>query len=589
MQYLLERAPELVLLKDNKYGGTALHWATTVEVVDALLEAGCNLDVLSDTGESAIHVALRYDRQHIIHALVAFAAELNVVSPEWGAPIHMVSSFAKPNRSLLVTFIAYGCNFDITDIKGHSARHMAAVGAQPPPEDDQSQTSASVRLTNAFYSLLKGDDDDKKKRDECDNIVALLNVVGAKRCPEGTQDCAPGCKANGTYNGQMPVGFPQFPIMDPSQSECPAAQLIDRILADNSIAAYGTNPDDYKNRLRMLCLDGGGVRGLMTTMILRYIEEQVGIPISECFDVISGTSVGGLIALFLVYGQPFGFPGSPYSYDPLRNMQRLAYFLRRKVFVGSRPYSTTQLENLLKKGFGEDTLLSSATHPMVMVTSVLANRFPAELVMFRNYSSAVELYEQAHPELKREALSPAPSLNQLHHSASEPTSPQRAASPQPSTASLHLNQPAGTPNNQQSSPQATPSAPDDFKLVWKAARSTGAAPTYFRSSGNFIDGGVMANNPTLDAMTDVHQLAAVGQALGFGDDFYQRYRVGLVLSIGTGREKQQSCPVADLRRPEGIMEGLSLYKSVLSFINLLVDQATVADGRPVRVIFLHST
>ena len=41
--------------------------------------------------------------------------------------------------------------------------------------------------------------------------------------------------------------------------------------------------------------------------------------------------------------------------------------------------------------------------------------------------------------------------------------------------------------------------------VWKAARSSGAAPTYFRSMGRFLDGGLMANNPTLDVLTEIHQ------------------------------------------------------------------------------------
>ena len=43
------------------------------------------------------------------------------------------------------------------------------------------------------------------------------------------------------------------------------------------------------------------------------------------------------------------------------------------------------------------------------------------------------------------------------------------------------------------------------QYVWEAARSSGAAPTYFRAFGHFLDGGLMANNPTLDIMTEVHQ------------------------------------------------------------------------------------
>ena len=43
------------------------------------------------------------------------------------------------------------------------------------------------------------------------------------------------------------------------------------------------------------------------------------------------------------------------------------------------------------------------------------------------------------------------------------------------------------------------------QLIWKSARSSGAAPTYFRTSGQFMDGGMIANNPTLDVMTEIHE------------------------------------------------------------------------------------
>ena len=43
------------------------------------------------------------------------------------------------------------------------------------------------------------------------------------------------------------------------------------------------------------------------------------------------------------------------------------------------------------------------------------------------------------------------------------------------------------------------------QFVWQAARSSGAAPTYFRAFGRYLDGGLMANNPTLDVLTEIHE------------------------------------------------------------------------------------
>ena len=43
------------------------------------------------------------------------------------------------------------------------------------------------------------------------------------------------------------------------------------------------------------------------------------------------------------------------------------------------------------------------------------------------------------------------------------------------------------------------------QYVWTAARSSGAAQTYFRAFDRFIDGGLMSNNPTLDVLTEIDQ------------------------------------------------------------------------------------
>jgi|SRR5579859_610992 len=57
---------------------------------------------------------------------------------------------------------------------------------------------------------------------------------------------------------------------------------------------------------RMLALDGGGIRGLITLGILQRIEamilERTGLPLCEYFDYIAGTSTGAIIAASLARG-----------------------------------------------------------------------------------------------------------------------------------------------------------------------------------------------------------------------------------------------------------------------------------------------
>jgi patatin-like phospholipase/acyl hydrolase len=49
----------------------------------------------------------------------------------------------------------------------------------------------------------------------------------------------------------------------------------------------------------ILSIDGGVIRGLIPVMICRNIEERTERPLHETFDLIAGTSTGGIIALGL--------------------------------------------------------------------------------------------------------------------------------------------------------------------------------------------------------------------------------------------------------------------------------------------------
>jgi patatin-like phospholipase/acyl hydrolase len=54
---------------------------------------------------------------------------------------------------------------------------------------------------------------------------------------------------------------------------------------------------------QILALSGGGYRGLFTSAIVAKLEQQAQRPISDCFDLIAGTSIGGVIALGLALGK----------------------------------------------------------------------------------------------------------------------------------------------------------------------------------------------------------------------------------------------------------------------------------------------
>jgi patatin-like phospholipase/acyl hydrolase len=58
-------------------------------------------------------------------------------------------------------------------------------------------------------------------------------------------------------------------------------------------------PDSGGKSIKVLSIDGGGIRGIIASIILRDLLERAGRPAHEVFDLIAGTSTGGIIALGL--------------------------------------------------------------------------------------------------------------------------------------------------------------------------------------------------------------------------------------------------------------------------------------------------
>jgi len=56
--------------------------------------------------------------------------------------------------------------------------------------------------------------------------------------------------------------------------------------------------------VRILSIDGGGIRGIVPAMVLAELERRAGTPAHELFDLIAGTSTGGIIACAVAQPRP---------------------------------------------------------------------------------------------------------------------------------------------------------------------------------------------------------------------------------------------------------------------------------------------
>src|SRR4051794_36540756 len=66
-----------------------------------------------------------------------------------------------------------------------------------------------------------------------------------------------------------------------------------------SSASHNDTHAEPRRPLRILAIDGGGIRGILPAMVLSDLERRTNRPIIDLFDLIVGTSTGGLVALAL--------------------------------------------------------------------------------------------------------------------------------------------------------------------------------------------------------------------------------------------------------------------------------------------------
>jgi len=137
--------------------------------------------------------------------------------------------------------------------------------------------------------------------------------------------------------------------------------------------------------IRILSIDGGGIRGIIPAMVLAELERKTGRPICKLFDLIAGTSTGGVLALALTKPDAAGSPEFSAArlielyelegeriFSPAWHRWPIIGFLYDLFFVR---YSARNVGRVLRQYFG-DTRLSEAITPLLITAYELEKRDP---------------------------------------------------------------------------------------------------------------------------------------------------------------------------------------------------------------------
>ncbi|KAG7544772.1 Patatin-like phospholipase domain [Arabidopsis suecica] len=282
---------------------------------------------------------------------------------------------------------------------------------------------------------------------------------------------------------------------------------------ENSSSFKKNKPPSCGSLVTILSIDGGGVRGIIAGVILAYLEKQLqeldgeDVRLADYFDVIAGTSTGGLVTAMLAVPDgtgrphfaakdivPFYLEHCPKIFPQPTGV--LALLPKLPKLLSGPKYSGKYLRTLLSKLLGETRLHQTLTN-IVIPTFDIKKLQPT---IFSSYQLLAD-----------------PGL--------------------------------------------------DVKLS-DICLGTSAAPTFFpphyfsnedsqgkKTEFNLVDGAVTANNPTLVAMTAVSK-----QILKHNPDMGKLKPLGfdqfLVISIGTGSTKKEEKYSAKKAAKWGILSWL---------------------------------
>lgn len=141
---------------------------------------------------------------------------------------------------------------------------------------------------------------------------------------------------------------------------------------------------------RILAIDGGGLRGVLSAAILERIEQIAGRPAGELFDCFYGTSTGAILAAGLASGLSAAQLKTFYLEKGATIFQKLPFYsiIRRTLYW---TYAKEPLEQELKQTFGEETrlfdlprFLSIQSKDTETGTEMFFNNFPGTQAQWRD-------------------------------------------------------------------------------------------------------------------------------------------------------------------------------------------------------------
>ncbi|WP_341531825.1 patatin-like phospholipase family protein (plasmid) [Nostoc sp. UHCC 0302] len=292
----------------------------------------------------------------------------------------------------------------------------------------------------------------------------------------------------------------------------------------------------------VLSIDGGGIKGIVPAMILAKIEEETQKPICQLFDLIAGTSTGGILTLGLTK------PSEKDRTKPKFTAKQLVdlYVKQGKIiFQGREPEKSNFDNNIINivkelgnlyieqgKGIfqGRELEKSNFDNAKENLLKAILNKFLPQI-------EAEDLFSSKHSRKGKKKV--------INDYLKDTYMKEALAEILITSYSTNFRKPIFFTSNSQKEEEYKTSKL--YRVICEgytmenAALATSAAPTYFKpywvdainhpdKGYTLVDGGVFANNPTSIAIIEAMNSYKAKKGKNIPLDEL------LVVSLGTGRK-----------------------------------------------------
>jgi patatin-like phospholipase/acyl hydrolase len=166
-------------------------------------------------------------------------------------------------------------------------------------------------------------------------------------------------------------------------------QIVDTNKKD--IQTFNTKERKY---VKILCLDGGGLRGITYIRILQELEKKLGGPIRDYFDLIVGTSSGSIVGTLLCSNYTYDVYNSYYEnmriavHNNTKNYMKILY----NFLFGGYFLDDTELINMTRNMFKNITIGDiTKSRPKLALITTCVDKQPYHPYVLRSYDVDNEL------------------------------------------------------------------------------------------------------------------------------------------------------------------------------------------------------